>query len=252
MSDTPILNADKYKEAALNEAIKRCNTNHEAQMKAKETDPKTEVKPDWAGSDKIRQNTFFKEAEQAVVEGSAKNAKGESLYKKAEAHEMPFTYEGDMPIFMKYMVRHSKDGINGKDKSALVPWNSFIQDIRNDCAESLKKVSKQKRWYKTGTFSTLFIDDEAFIVCYAHNLVKNVKKQFQIRDKDNKVTGYKDDLGWVKDFTFPKPTKPKPAKAVKEYKGLLGFKAESKEDKEKLENDLKAYLDAKPFELNSK
>ena len=255
MSETeaPILRANNLKDAALKRAEKLCNANHEAQKKAKEESPDNmdlKVNPGWTDSEKIRKNNYFKKAEQLILEESAIDPKTKkTLYKKAEAHETPFTFEGDLPIFMKIMVRHSKDGINKKDASALVSWNSFVQDIRNDCAESLKKVSKQKRWYKTGTFSTLFIDDEAFIVCYAHNLVKQTKKQFQIKGADGKPTGeWEKNKEWVEDFTFPKPVTPKPKPAPKPYKGLPGFNQEA----EKVKETLAAFLDLKPYELASK
>jgi hypothetical protein len=218
--------ADKWKTEA--EAIAKNQADAEFKKGAK--DSKGEPVRNWETSRGTRKNKLFKNAELEIAQADG--------YEAWQVKDNPFTYEGDFKIFMNLITRHSLD--------KPVPYADFIQQIRSDCAESLKKVAKIKRFYKTGTFSPMYLDYEAFIIAYAHQIVKTVKKAYSVKDPATNKFIYPDNPS-VETLNFPKPIKPPKPKAVKPYEGIDGFN----KSKDQLKMEFEAYLQMKPHEIKN-
>ena len=219
--------ADKWKEKATERAIAKANEEHKAGVK----DKNDNILTDWENSEGTRRNTLIKQAEVdiAVEEG----------YTQWEFEDNPFTFEGDFKVFMNLIRAHSIDGKSDPNKK--IEFADYIRTLKNDCAVSLKKVAKKKKYYKTGTFSPLYIDDEAFIIAYSHYIVKQVKRAYSSR-VNGKLT-YSNET--AKDLAFPRPIPPKPEPKKKEFKGLDGFN----KTKEELRSEFSAYLSMNAHEL---
>ena len=218
--------ADKWKTEA--EAIAKNQADGES--KRKELDSKGEPLRSWETSLGTRKNKLFKNAELEIALADG--------YEAWKVKDNPFTYEGDFKIFMNLITRHSLN--------EPIPYADFIQQIRNDCAVSLKKVTKLKRFYKTGTFSPMYLDYEAFIIAYAHQVVKTVKKTYSVKDPVSRKFIYPDNPE-VEKLNFPKPIKPPKPKAVKPYEGIDGFN----KPKDQLKMEFEAYLQMKPHEISN-